>query len=267
MDCYHWILGGGAAEAARLCGVSNADIADVNAHYGLGLTFAQLESSVTAPFQCSKYGDVCDWMGPTLAEQYLCDLWDDARAHLPESEIEEAAHARLEAYEDLYEAGAGEASGLLEVEETDLVVAEDPLESSAMLLASSCPTKKQVVIAGSRKVKVRAYYTLTFIYNEIGGSTKGYSQDMFGNWSKDPFGSVTIDTSYTSVGPLSGTCNTWSDEFDSDTDGFVNAHHSAWGVAANPESVESHGTYDPPGATFLSACAVRTALWNDPTCL
>lgn len=145
-----WAAWAGEAQAAWICGLSTAEIADVESHYGFSWTSAQRDKWLEAPFDCETHGDLCDMLGSADAQSLVCQMWEELVAHTEVDEIRAGVQAAIAAHEANFDYAWWVAPG-------------------------ACPERKSIVTdpSGDYRIKVRAFVTDLLVFREIGSSAKG----------------------------------------------------------------------------------------------
>ncbi len=247
-----------------LCGLTQNDVESVITYYSLDGQFSDYEPFISLPFDCGTYGDLCNDLGSDRAKDYVCNVWSDAVAQEATTTIASNAMSDWEAkeaawFDERFPDGIGSSHpwwGRITVEG----VTPPP--------ASCSPTETKENSAGTRRVRAKAGFNLTGVFNNVYLSGKAQKKKYILGipyWDRDSSASVFVD------GDAWGVEDTYSDYCDEsmyDYDASGKAYAQEWfvGITSNfwewSEGYAKSTTY---GLTTEDVC--KRSPWNLVDCL
>jgi len=248
-----------ASGGSYLCGLSDSDIDGVISYYSAPMTRSQLLPYVAAPFSCQNYGDLCNLMGATRGEQYVCNIWNDLLAHTALTTATTHATTDFDVknrqwFDALFPSGAPDNAAYFGVIEVD----GDPVYSDACELERedcSGAIETEENASNNRRVRSQAFYTPLGVYNEIGNKVTAYTKAT----GALKIGSVNVQSnfhmdSFNGMGRCDDDCGT-----DNATSGQVTSRDKDW-FGWPQERIHAYGessTY-----SVQTNCVTITAIWS-----
>ena len=265
--------------AGNLCSLTQAQVQGVLTWYGSSYTYNDVVPYIASPLNCSTYGDLCEEVGATRANTFICDRWAELKNHVPTATVIANAAAQFEQMQEarideLFPNGIPSDSpwwgtpmggGSLASESTDTGVNESDYlvadtgewgdtEEDTSASLSSCEKKTYAPpTGGTRRVRSKSWYTMTLVYDDIGTNAKAYIYlTSDGKWHRDASGPVGV--SYDAYGGLCSDSGTKTDG-----DGKIGQTYS--GVLMSPwvNFIDGNASYSPYG---LTAHSCRNAIWS-----
>lgn len=91
-----------ARASSLICGLTESEVESILYGYGATTTFQTELPWISAPFDCGSFGDLCNLVGPTAAEDFICAQWDQARDGVSATTATAAAESLLEELEQAW---------------------------------------------------------------------------------------------------------------------------------------------------------------------
>lgn len=163
----------GAQSVRYLFGLTEARIAAVGARYAPGAPLDQLRAQVNAPFDCARYGDLCEEVGPVYGAEVLRRLWERAEAGADPSAIERGVSADLDTLGDRF----------------SLETYPDGIPDRSPYFFFPGPDAPNCGVAtaadnGTFRVRVRAYRINLSLYSTGRFRTEHFDRRPNGTWSR-----------------------------------------------------------------------------------
>ena len=236
-----------SAFATPICGLSQTEVEGLLSYYGSSYTWSEVSGELEGPFECGNHGTLCEDVGIDRAEEFVCNRWDDLRAHKTVAQVKAAAASEYSTMEDAYIAERWP-NGIPSVAPAFWGTAVAP----ALPPPPACSkVSYSYSTGGTERVRGKSFYTLAFAYNDIGVSTKVYKK-VSGVWVRES-GSVMVQGVYDGDGcSVTGT--------DYDTDGAVYHRYSAVATVPLYNHVDGTHQFYQTGST-LTTYTCNTAPW------
>ncbi|MEX1366433.1 MAG: hypothetical protein AB1Z98_25135 [Nannocystaceae bacterium] len=84
-----------ASTMAGLCGLTAANVAEIVDHYDLDPDMGAVAQSLSTPFDCGSYGELCNGLTTIEARNYACSVWHDLDDGRPMTAVINRAVDRL----------------------------------------------------------------------------------------------------------------------------------------------------------------------------
>jgi len=210
--------------------LTQTEVESIFSYYGWSGTFQQVAPYISLPFDCSNYGDLCPELGLDNAHTFICNRWSEAASHDSEATIATNAQDDWDTMEDEW----------FDERFPDGIGSSHPwwgtittVGSFAPMTSSSCgPTETEENLAGDRRVRTHAGYTITVVYNDVHVSVRAQKQHCilgFCGWKKDTSANVGVTATWQGTDDsTSELCE--SIESGSDTDGKVTRYDPFFGI-------------------------------------
>jgi hypothetical protein len=235
------------ASAAYVCGLTSTQISTALTYYSSSIPLAMALDTLEAPFECANFGDLCSEVGQDRAEEFVCDRWYDAVAQKSAAVIQANGDADLVLMSEAWEAERWP-QGIPDTSPAwgTLLDSTDPAPTTCERIV----TRKNST--DTLRTRGKSYWILTVVYNQLGGSTKGYFYDTSSSrWKIQDPRVVVVSGTVSKTG-----CS--DSIYDTDNDGWV--ADAAWGVFAFPyKHVNATHTGSPTISTFPTC---NTAPWG-----